>query len=609
MKHLNFCKLFLMAVLLFGFTSSTFADTSNSSPVSGSDTTSGAMQALTVSDITNISTSNDVRVVSDGNWPMAGAYDESKYLEFIFQPNLPVDAIIDAVSVAHEYRRSAALNGAKLEIWDGTTWSNQTLNIPATTNTDLSQSLDLLSGLNTAGKINNLKVRFLAFKNAVVATNTTSHDFLNLTVTYHLPPVIQHTLTYSAGLNGTLTGNLNQTVNSGENSTAVTAVADSGFHFVDWNDASTDNPRTDLNVISDLSVIANFAVDVALPGSYTISTSAGTGGAISPSGMINVTENNSQAFTVTPDANYHIVGVFVDGVSVGAVTNYTFSTVTANHTISATFALDTHMLNITAVNGLVARDPDQVSYDYGSVVELTAIADAGYTFSGWSGDLSGSVNPTSVTLDSEKSVTANFLANSVLPMTHTITASAGAGGTVDPSGAVSVADGSSQIFTFTPDSGFEVSEISIDSATTTATSTYTFANVTSDHAVSVLFTEVATSTATTTSPAENPAPSAGGSNSPSGGSGGGPSLLPANSAPTLSPADQARLLALLESFKQGQNPSPAGRVLGVSTVATETNAAANLTAPTSSVATTTPAGGNLFGKFGRWIANLFWRLF
>ncbi len=71
-----------------------------------------------------------------------------------------------------------------------------------------------------------------------------------------------YTLTYTAGANGMISGTSPQTVNYGASGTAVTAVPNAGYHFVNWSDSSTSNPRTDMNVMGDITVMANFAVDV-----------------------------------------------------------------------------------------------------------------------------------------------------------------------------------------------------------------------------------------------------------------------------------------------------------------------------------------------------------
>lgn len=87
---------------------------------------------------------------------------------------------------------------------------------------------------------------------------------------------------------------------------------------------------------------------------YTITATAGANGTISPNGSVTVTEGDSQTFAITPNNGYHIEDVLVDGVSVGAVSTYTFSNVTANHTITATFernSLPIHYYTITATAG------------------------------------------------------------------------------------------------------------------------------------------------------------------------------------------------------------------------------------------------------------------
>jgi hypothetical protein len=73
---------------------------------------------------------------------------------------------------------------------------------------------------------------------------------------------------------------------------------------------------------------------------YTVTAAAGANGKISPSGAVSVDGGGIQGFTLAPDANYHVADVLVDGTSVGAVMSYTFSNVAANHTITATFAIN-----------------------------------------------------------------------------------------------------------------------------------------------------------------------------------------------------------------------------------------------------------------------------
>ena len=71
---------------------------------------------------------------------------------------------------------------------------------------------------------------------------------------------------------------------------------------------------------------------------FTITAYAGSGGSISPSGSVSVTDGEDQAFTIAPNTEYYISDVLVDGFSVGVVTTYTFENVTTTHTIAATFA-------------------------------------------------------------------------------------------------------------------------------------------------------------------------------------------------------------------------------------------------------------------------------
>lgn len=70
---------------------------------------------------------------------------------------------------------------------------------------------------------------------------------------------------------------------------------------------------------------------------YTVSAAAGAGGSVSPAGKTPVDGYGSLTVTITPDELYRVADVTVDGVSVGAVTKYVFSQITADHTLRAEF--------------------------------------------------------------------------------------------------------------------------------------------------------------------------------------------------------------------------------------------------------------------------------
>lgn len=98
----------------------------------------------------------------------------------------------------------------------------------------------------------------------------------------------QYSLTYTAGQNGSLSGTAFQTVKHGSNGTAVRAVPAFGFHFVQWSDGVSTNPRTDVNVTGSINASAIFAVSPQ----YTLTVTAtggGSGSVTSNVGGINYT--------------------------------------------------------------------------------------------------------------------------------------------------------------------------------------------------------------------------------------------------------------------------------------------------------------------------------
>jgi uncharacterized repeat protein (TIGR02543 family) len=87
-------------------------------------------------------------------------------------------------------------------------------------------------------------------------------------------------------------------------------------------------------------------------------------------------------------------------------------TMDSDKTVTANFQICQYQLTVAVSPegvGTVECVPGGLIYDAGTVVTLTAVENAGYGFSEWSGDLTGSESPTTITMDSDKTVTANFV--------------------------------------------------------------------------------------------------------------------------------------------------------------------------------------------------------
>ncbi len=118
---------------------------------------------------------------------------------------------------------------------------------------------------------------------------------------------------------------------------------------------------------------------------------------------------------------------------------------------TTTFSLTTN----TSGSGSISLDPSGGTYDSSTVVTLTATPVFGYVFSGWSGNLTGSNNPDSITMNSNKSVTATFVEDTTITEFDLTTNTSGSGSiTLDPSGGTY---DSSTVVTLTanPGSGYQ----------------------------------------------------------------------------------------------------------------------------------------------------------
>ncbi|MES2431001.1 MAG: InlB B-repeat-containing protein [Bacteroidota bacterium] len=266
----------------------------------------------------------------------------------------------------------------------------------------------------------------------------------------------------------------------------LTATPASGYTFTGWSgDASGTNTSVTVTMSSNKSVIANFSAIT-----YTLNTTASpsAGGTISGAGTYN--SGTVVTLTATPASGYEFTGWSGDASGTNTSVAVTMNT---NKSVTANFALITYTLSTTAAPSAGGTVTGAGTYDPGTVVTLTASPASGYTFTGWSGDASGTNTSVTVTMDGDRSVTANFA-----PVTYTLSTTAvpSAGGTV--SGAGTYNSGTVVTLTATPASGYAFTGWSGDASDTNTSVTVTMDNNKSITANFALITYTLSTTASPT---------------------------------------------------------------------------------------------------------------
>jgi hypothetical protein len=124
---------------------------------------------------------------------------------------------------------------------------------------------------------------------------------------------------------------------------------------------------------------------VSGPSTYTVSYSLSSGGSITPDYVgrtVSVAAGSNLTFLITADTGYVISNVVVDGSSVGAISNLTFSTVYSNHIFQVYFALNVYYVNITTDAGCTADPTGLVAVNAGDDLTVDYTAASGYAITG-----------------------------------------------------------------------------------------------------------------------------------------------------------------------------------------------------------------------------------
>ena len=233
----------------------------------------------------------------------------------------------------------------------------------------------------------------------------------------------------------------------------ATGIANSGSHA--WTVPNTPGTaarvrvraRDDAGNLGADSSAADFTIDL-----WNIAASAGAGGSIVPAGQVPVVQGGNQHFSIAPAPNHHVATLTVDGIGAAADTTYTFSNVSADHSIAAAFAGDAYAVTVSVVGaGTVTKDPDQASYPYGTGVQLTAAPESGWAFGDWSGDTTASANPLELVVTRERTLTATFV-DAMAPAVHV----------TSPVGGEVWDEGSGQTITWTAGDNVVVDSVNVD---------------------------------------------------------------------------------------------------------------------------------------------------
>jgi hypothetical protein len=158
-----------------------------------------------------------------------------------------------------------------------------------------------------------------------------------------------------------------------------------------------------------------------------------------------------------PNTGYRISDVVVDGVSVGAVSGYTFNNITSNHVITASFTKLNYNINASTSSGGSISPSGLITVAYGGNQAYTINPNAGYKISSVfiDGSVIGAVS--SYTFNN---VTTNHTINVIFErLSYSITATASTGGSVSPNGLTTVYDGDSRSYVITASSSYMIDTV------------------------------------------------------------------------------------------------------------------------------------------------------
>jgi len=186
---------------------------------------------------------------------------------------------------------------------------------------------------------------------------------------------------------------------------SMTAEADYGWSFSHWSGDLNSSHNPEIITMTDNKTVTahftqsfvNYTLNVSIVGSGLVELNP-TGGIYPNNTVVNITAVADPGWSFS-----HWSG------DLNGINNPVTITINSDKTVTAHFTQDQYILTVTIIgNGTVIQNPNQITYTYGTLVELTAVAEPGWTFSYWNNDLGGSDNPETIGMNGDKYVTATF---------------------------------------------------------------------------------------------------------------------------------------------------------------------------------------------------------
>ncbi len=320
-----------------------------------------------------------------------------------------------------------------------------------------------------------------------------SWDFTDVQATHSITAsfaINTYAITVTQSSHGTIAPGTT-TVTYGD-SQSFTITPSTGYHIVDVTvdgDSKGVVSSWDFNDVQEVHTItASFAIDT-----FTITVTQGSHGSITPeTSTANFGSDN--AFTVTPDVNYHIDSITIDSnpVTVDSPSGQTveFNSLQSSHTLTASFAINVLTITASAGAGGSISPSGSVSVNYDEDQSFTVTPNAGYHIGSVSMDGSPASAPYTFTnvVANGHTIEATFVVDpSVITVdTFTLFVTQGMHGTIAP-GTTFVSHGATRSFTITPDTGYHTVDVAVDGASKGPLTSWAFPDIRADHSITASF--------------------------------------------------------------------------------------------------------------------------